>query len=218
MRRLHYILIAVAVLSVFAIILSLNNSRTTGNVVGCNAPSLLINGTCCTDLNSDGACDVPKETAKTATTPETSVPAETSTPTETPETQYENFEARMYLSAEPIDSENALPGNPPKESQFGLSKNYSGNDGKKYYGKFYLYTYLDGTYDENVLCDVKEYYDDVSSDEFSVGIAAGQKFGETDVGYEFDGTPSQVRYDMVCTGSDSGIEWEDSYTYNLVEN
>jgi len=217
MKRLHYILIGLAVLSLFVIIFSLNQSKTTGNVIGCNAPSILIEGVCCTDLNSDGACDVPKKSASTPVT-ETPVPTEVpETQTEVSETQYKNFEARMYLSADVIDSENALPGNPSKESQFVLGKTYLVGE-KKYYGKFSLYTYLDGIYDENVICSVNEYYDDVSNPSFSVGIAAGQKFGVTDVGYEFDGTPSKVRYDMTCTGSDSGKSFEDSYTYNLVKS
>lgn len=206
MKRLTYLLIAVAVVSVFAIVFFFNQSRTTGNVVECNAPSVLIEDVCCLDSNADGVCDVPEETA----------PTESPTPAVAPETEYSSFKARFYLGKDVLVSENSLSQNPEKISQFVLDKTVL-SDGKEYYGKYYLYTYLDDVYNEDIMCNIEEYYGTVLSDKFSAEILAGQKTHITEfIGYEVQGTPSRVRYDMDCVGFKSRIEWKDSYAYDLV--
>ena len=207
MRRIHYILIAVAVLSIFIIIFSFNKSETTGNVVDeCNAPSVLIDEVCCLDSDADEVCDAPEEV----------VLEETPTPVEALETEYSSFKAKLYLSGDILASETALPQDSEKISQFVLDKTVL-SGGKEYYGKYYLYTYLDQVYNEDVMCNIEEYYGAVLSDKFSAEILAGQKTHLTEfIGYEVQGTPDRVRYDMTCVGFNSRIEWKDSYAYDLV--
>ena len=210
MRRLHYIILGVLLLAAFGTFFVFSQSRTTGNVVECNAPSVLIDGVCCVDSDSDFVCDVPEE----------NVSAENSdvTVAETSEQTYPSFKARLYLLKDVLASESYLPENPEKISSFILSDDKTSlADGKKYYGKHSLYTYLDGVYNEEVDCSIEEYYNDtVLSNRFTVEIPAGQRSQVTNVGYEFVGTPSKVRYDLTCVGFNSKIEWKDSYTYDLV--
>jgi len=207
MRRLNYILIAVAVLAVFVTFFFFSQSRSTGNVVECNAPSVFIDGVCCMDSDSDFVCDAPEE----------NVSVENSTVAETPEVEYKSFKARMYLSPEVLASESNLPENPEKISRFTLVRTDFSN-GKKYYGKYSLYTYLDGVYNEDVRCDIEEYYGSELSERFSVEILAGQKSQVKSVGYAFDETPDRVRYDLTCIGFNGGKKWKDSYIYDLAKN
>ncbi|MEK6760411.1 MAG: hypothetical protein AABX93_00650 [Nanoarchaeota archaeon] len=207
MRRIHYILIAAAVLSVLVIMFAFNKTETTGDVVDCSAPNALIDGVCCLDADADSVCDVPEEVADG----ENVVAEETGT-------EYAGFKAMMYLSSDVLASETAFPEDPEKMSSLALDKDKTElADGKKFYGKYYIYTYLDGSYNENIICNIDEYYGTVLSDKFLVEVPAGQKFQTTSVGYEFEGTPSKVRYDLSCVGFDSRLEWKDSYTYDLVE-
>ena len=130
MRRLHYILIAVAVLSVFVIMFAFNKTETTGDVIDCSAPSTLIDGVCCLDSDLDSVCDAPEEVA-----------VGENVAAEEPEVEYAVFKAMMYLSSDVLASESAFPQNPEKMSSLVLDKDKTElADGKKFYGKYYIYT------------------------------------------------------------------------------
>ncbi len=187
MRRRNYFIIAAVVIILIGIIFISNSSKPTGNVIEKNVTAIA------------------NITAVENTTANSTVP------------EYKPYKVRLYLSDQVLANESTLPKNPDKINQLTLGAIASSN-GKQYYGPFTLYTYLDGAYNEDISCRIEEYYDNTLSDRFSAEFITGQKTHLTNIiGYEVQGTPDKVRYDITCTGFESRIEWKDSYTFGLVK-
>ncbi|PIR39934.1 MAG: hypothetical protein COV33_02565 [Candidatus Zambryskibacteria bacterium CG10_big_fil_rev_8_21_14_0_10_34_34] len=172
-------------------------ANTGGEKVVCNSPYIQVGQSCCLDQNYNQICD--NEEVK--------------------ESPYKNYEVKLYLDRGQDNINNYLS-NPEQIPSFGkmssvyLYGNTTENGVEYFYGPYTMYLYSDYT-EERISCDIEEYYDNKLNLKFNIVLSYGPSF--TNIGYEQINTPSRVRYDLDCKGMESGIEYTDTYNFNLIK-
>lgn len=187
----------IAVLIVLIIIWYSPGDKNKNNVV-CNYPYIQVGSECCLDEDSNSICDKDEEAT------------------------YDNYKVLLHITSDDLNyNVKELPRSPSKIGNYYLYDTVNDN-GEEFYGyeMLYLYTqdFKDNIYledlEENIRCEVIEYYDNVLSDKFTLELSYG--IASQTMGYSVDKSPSEVRYEINCRGSESNIEFKDNYKFSMI--
>ena len=134
-----------------------------------------------------------------------------------PQKDYQRFEIKMYIqhSSPGYGYWDDLP-NFPSRNYDDYQLGWYPQD-EKYYdgGWLHLYTFYD---QETITCYVKEFYNGVQNDQFTMVLynqGDGISGDSMKIGYETDKVPMTVRYDVECTGDESGNKAIDTYRVSV---
>ena len=85
---------------------------------------------------------------------------------------------------------------------------------KGIYKAGFIYIYAEKSFD-SVVCWVNEYYGSEFKSRINLQMPVGKNYAYTDVWYEVNNTPPQVRYDLDCESMVTKKTFNDSYSFNI---
>jgi hypothetical protein len=193
--------VSAAMLGVFIVMLV--SGCTQGPV--CNTPYIIKGSQCCLDQNNNSMCDSDEP-------PEMQPPR-------VPQKNYSSYDVKMYIqqdSPDP-DSWHKLPPSPFRNYDGYQIYSYPQDTGYYDGGWFLLYTKYT---EEPIECLVKEYHDSVFYIQTAVKLTPKGYSGNVSgvsiqALFSTESTPRFVRYEINCTGDQSGITFRDAYVVGL---
>lgn len=191
-------------LPLFGLILILLVSGCTQGAA-CNPPYIIKGSQCCLDENNNNICDS-DELSNNETLPAT-------------QKNYRPYAVKMYIQQDSPDPDSwyKLPSSPYKN--YDGYQIYSDLQDPAYYdgGWFLLYTnYLE----EPIECAVKEYHDTVFYIQTAAkltpkGYSGNVSGASVKAMFSKGSAPRFVRYEINCTGDQSGLAFRDAYVVGL---
>ena len=190
----------IALLGIFALFFVMLVSGCSTQVA-CNPPYIVKGSGCCLDQNYNRICDS-DETGP-------GVPVKT----------YGAYKVVMYIqqaSPEP-DSWSKLPSSPARHYDGYQIYSYPQDD--RYYDGGWLLLYSSYT-EEPITCNLKEYHDSFLYKEENVKLTEKGYSGNVSgvsikALYDRNNVPYEVKYEIACTGDESGITFQDTYVIRL---
>jgi len=169
--------------------------------ISCNPPYIVKGSGCCLDQNYNRICDTDEG--------EPIIPIKT----------YGAYKVIMYIqqdSPEP-DSWSKLPPSPARNVENYQVYSTAAND--TYYDGGWLLLYTSYT-QEPITCNLREYHNSVLYSEQNLRLTSKGYSGNVSgvairAMFKKDYVPIQVRYEISCTGDESGITFQDAYAVGL---